>query len=177
MTGDGPDAVRHSGSAESSGPDDGPEGSPAHSAVTVRLSDEQSLEVDKQRLEDLARATALAEGATGEISITLAGPGRMAELNQKYMGKPGPTDVLSFPIDEAPLGGPGPGAPPRMIGEVVICPEVARNQAPDSLESELDLLVVHGVLHLLGYDHGTEEGAAEMRRLEHLLAGRSGASA
>lgn len=64
-----------------------------------------------------------------------------------------------------------------MIGEVVICPEVAEQQAEGGVESELDLLVAHGVLHLLGYDHDTEDHAARMRLREHDLTGRWGARA
>ncbi len=64
-----------------------------------------------------------------------------------------------------------------MIGEVVLCPEVAAQQAPSDLDAELDLLTAHGVLHLLGYDHDTEAGAEQMRAREHALTGQSGARA
>jgi probable rRNA maturation factor len=133
--------------------------------------------VDIERIIRVATRTAESEGATGEISITLVIPDRMAELNERYMGKSGPTDVLSFPIDGP--GDPGLGAegPPRLIGEVVLCPEVAAQQATAGVEAELDLLVAHGVLHLLGYDHDTESGAEQMRLREHKLTGRSGARA
>jgi probable rRNA maturation factor len=133
--------------------------------------------VDIDRIIRVATRTAESEGAAGEISITLVIPDRMAELNEQYMGKGGPTDVLAFPIDGP--GDPGlvAGGPPRLIGEVVLCPEVAAGQATAGVESELDLLVAHGVLHLLGYDHATESGAKQMRLREHNLTGRSGAEA
>ena len=144
--------------------------------LDVTLSNEQSLEVDEARLASMARRTADAEGALGEISITLVDSDRMLELNRAYMGEARLTDVLAFPIDDEPHD-LGDDVPPRMIGEVVVCPEVAFEQAEEGLEAELDLLVAHGVLHLLGYDHDTEAAAAGMRAREERLTGRSGARA
>jgi probable rRNA maturation factor len=107
----------------------------------------------------------------------------MAELNAEHMGQPGPTDVLSFPLDADDLGagdlGAGAGrdlgtGPPLHLGDVVLCPEVARQQAPDHCgteEAELALLVIHGVLHVLGHDHAEEaEAAAMVARERHHLA-------
>jgi probable rRNA maturation factor len=149
--------------------------------VTVTLTDEQDVEVDHDRIVDVAVRTAASERASGEISITLATPERIAELNRQYLGHEGPTDVLSFPIDgpDEPDAGAGPfsSGPPRMIGDVVLCPAIAARQTTSGLEAELDLLTAHGVLHLLGHDHDTEEGAAEMRRLEERLTGQAGARA
>jgi probable rRNA maturation factor len=144
--------------------------------VNVTLTDEQDLEVDLDRIAEVARRTAASENASGEISITLVPSERIAALNAEYMGQSGPTDVLSFPIDGPDEQGPPGGGPPRMIGEVVLCPEVAA-QAPSGLDSELDLLIAHGVLHLLGYDHDTEAGAEQMRAREQDLTGQSGARA
>ena len=148
--------------------------------VTLSLDDEQDLPVDLARLGDLARAVAVSEGATGEISIILVGEERIAELNIEHLGGSGPTDVLAFPIDGLVTTAPDPAGPPVIIGEVVLCPAVAAAQAPpgpDGFAGELDLLVVHGVLHLLGYDHDTEENAARMRSREEAACGRSGARA
>jgi probable rRNA maturation factor len=145
--------------------------------VIVTLTDEQGIEVDPDRIVEVARRTAASENASGEISITLVPAERMAELNAEYMGEPGPTDVLSFPIDGPEEHGPPGVGPPRMIGEVVLCPEVAAEQATSGTEAELDLLTAHGVLHLLGYDHDTEAGAEQMRGRERDLTGRSGARA
>lgn len=133
--------------------------------------------VDIDRIIRVATRTAESEGAAGEISITLVIPDRMAELNEQHMGKAGPTDVLAFPIDGPGDPGLGAGGPPRLIGEVVLCPEVAAGQATAGVESELDLLIAHGILHLLGYDHATESGAEQMRRRERNLTGQSGAEA
>lgn len=147
----------------------------ASTPIRVVLSDEQTVKVNHARIVEVAIRTARSEGATGEISITLADRIAMAELNRIYMGEPGPTDVLSFPIDgPQPLA---PDGPPRMIGEVVLCPQVAWEQAPSDPESELDLLTAHAVLHLLGYEHDTEDNARQMRLREQELTGRAGARA
>ncbi len=145
--------------------------------VTVTVTDEQDVEVDRDRIVDVAERTAASERAFGEISISIVTPERIAELNQEYLGHEGPTDVLSFPIDGPGTQPPGGDAPPPLIGEVVICPAVAAAQESLALEAELALLTAHGVLHLLGHDHETEEAAAEMRRLEELFTGHAGARA
>jgi probable rRNA maturation factor len=104
------------------------------------------------------------------------------------MGREGPTDVLSFPIDNEPepsgrvpdSGGTGPGEPPspeipQLVGDVVICPAVAARNALEhecSLEDELALLIVHGVLHLLGWDHAADEEADRMEARERQLLSR-----
>ena len=105
--------------------------------------------------------------------------GEMAELNEAHRGKQGPTDVLSFTIDdgEAVEGSAGSVV---LLGDIVICPAVAAANAREhevSLEAELELLVVHGCLHLLGWDHevDAEAEAMEAREAEHL--GRFGRSA
>jgi probable rRNA maturation factor len=151
-----------------------------HLPVTLSLDDEQELPVDTERLGDVARRVAHAEGATGEISIILVGVDRITELNIEHLGGSGPTDVLAFPIDGLVTEAADPDGPPVVIGEIVLCPEIAAGQAPagsEGVAGELDLLVAHGVLHLLGYDHDTEGNAAEMRAREEAACGRSGARA
>jgi probable rRNA maturation factor len=150
-----------------------------HLPVTLSLDDEQEIPVDVARLGDVARRVAEGEGATGEISVLLVGTGRIAELNREHLGGSGPTDVLAFPIDGLVTEPSAPDGPPVVIGEIVLCPAVAAAQAPGEggLAGELDLLVAHGVLHLLGYDHDTEQHAAAMRAREEAAVGRSGASA
>lgn len=162
--------------------------------IRVILTDEQEIEVDHDRVVEVAMRTARSEGARGEISITLVPADRMAQLHLEYMNEPGPTDVLSFPVDGLVQQPPGdlPGhhpahadvsgedgldgaGPPIMIGEVVVCPAAARGG--ENLASEVDLLVAHGVLHLLGHDHGDGPGARRMRAAEKRLTGRSGARA
>lgn len=142
-----------------------------------KLLNEQTVPVDEARIAGVARRTAEAEGARGEISILLVDAARMAAINREHMGEEGPTDVLSFPIDGLVSEEPEPDGPPVVIGEVVLCPEVAGRQAAGDLAGELDLLVAHGVLHCLGHHHDTEEAAARMRAGERAATGRSGARA
>lgn len=104
-----------------------------------------------------------------ELSIALVDAEEMAVLNERYRGKSGPTDVLSFPCDDpCPVAGDEPIA----LGDVVLAPEIALSQAVEhgvTAEAELNLLLVHGVLHLLGYDHETDEGSAAMQAREEAL--------
>ena len=151
-----------------------------HLPIFLSLHDEQDLAVDTERLRDVAVRAAAGEGATGEISITLVDAVRIAELNARYLDVDGPTDVLSFAVDGLVTSPLGEGEPPVLIGDIVLCPEVAIAQAPtgpDGVVSELDLLITHGVLHLLGYNHDSEEAAAAMRSREEAVCGRSGARA
>ena len=129
---------------------------------------------------DHARWAALAEAVLrdervgdGELGLLFVDPRQMAELNCEHMGADGPTDVLAFPLD----GTDGASCASLLIGDVVVCPARAAEQAPDhlgpnhdgSLEDELALLVVHGVLHVLGYDHADAAGAAAMQARETQL--------
>ena len=128
-------------------------------------------------------------GPDTEMSLLFVDPTTIAELNERFLGSSGPTDVLAFPIDdELPpsgrqpdQGGRGPGSstdptdPPTLLGDVVVCPAVASRQAGErgvSADDELALLVVHGVLHLLDYDHAEPDEGAVMRRREQEILGR-----
>lgn len=105
-----------------------------------------------------------------ELSIAIVDLGEMTELNEQYRDKTGPTDVLSFPCDD-PCAVVGPDEPVA-IGDVVIAPDVAERQAAEyghTIEEELNLLLVHGVLHLLGYDHEDDDDAAAMQARERVL--------
>ncbi len=158
-------------------------------------ADEQSeVPVDLDRWCALAQAVLDAEGIHGlaELSLLFVARDEIAELNARFMGVTGPTDVLAFPLDagdgadDVDVVAAGPGAAsagpdraprdpddlPLLLGDVVICPTVARDQAPThagSLDDELALLVVHGVLHVLGWDHDTDEATARMRAREREL--------
>jgi probable rRNA maturation factor len=118
----------------------------------VLVSDRQPVHVDAPALARLAAEVLAAEGRGGEeLSLSFVDEAEIAELHQRYMGEEGPTDVLSFPLDEDGL-----------LGDVVVCPAVAARANLDAPEAELRLLVVHGVLHLLGYDHEEDGERAEM---------------
>ncbi len=132
----------------------------------VALSDRQDLPVDGDALAGLARSTLVAEGVrSGELSLSFVTTEEIADLHERYMGEPGPTDVLSFPQEDA-----GAGEEPRLLGDVVVCPRYALDEGRD-LEPELRLLVVHGVLHLLGYDHESEDDRREMWERQERYAG------
>ena len=156
----------------------------------VFCADEQGeVEIDIARWRELAEAVLATEGVRGatELSVLYIGEGPMTELNESYMGKRGPTDVLAFPIDAEEVevvSGPSslnrgpdrapadPGDLPLLLGDVVICPAIAAAQAAShagSLDDELALLLVHGILHVLGHDHAEPEETAKMRAREMQL--------
>ena len=129
--------------------------------MTVLVSDEQDDPIPMQSLSDLVGIVMEAEGLERDtvIDLTFVGEAAMTELNQTHMNKTGSTDVLSFPIEEAQQGIPprrDPAGPPVHLGDVFVCPRVVAANATKtdvSFSDELALVVVHGVLHLLGYDH------------------------
>ena len=126
-----------------------------HPAVLV--SDRQSRPLDLDDLVALGRRTLRAEGVmAGELSVSFVEDDEIADLHVRYLDEPGPTDVLSFPQD----GDAGDGAP--LLGDVVIAPAVAARNNPEDPDAEVRLLLVHGILHLLGYDHEEDGERAEM---------------
>lgn len=158
--------------------------------VEVFAADEQTdIPVDTMRWVRLAEKVLQAEGVKGEaeLSMLFVDEAAIADLNKRFLGKAGPTDVLSFPIDEEPVeggrspdsGGTGPGYLPAepsdlpvLLGDVVICPAVAMRNAPNhagTYDDEVALLVVHGILHLLGMDHIDETEAEAMEQREREL--------
>ena len=136
-------------------------------AIAVVGADEQNdVDVDVDRWCRLATDVLIAEGRRGELMLTFVDTGEIANLNAEHMGQQGPTDVLSFPLDRDE---PAHSDVPVLLGDVVVCPAVARDQAPEhagSLEDELALLVVHGVLHVLGHDHAHSDETALMQSRE-----------
>lgn len=165
-------------------------------ATEVFVADEQdAFVIDVERYARLVTDVLGAEGVRGEteVSLLFVEEEAIAELNQRFLGRSGPTDVLAFPIDDAPEpggrspdeGGTGPGgssyddaAMPLLLGDVVVCPAVASAGAAEhgvALQDEIALLVVHGLLHLLGMDHAEEMEAEEMERRERELLERFGA--
>jgi probable rRNA maturation factor len=141
--------------------------------MAVFLSDEQQREVDTDDLLALTRYVLAARRVPEdmEVSVLLVDEDTIAALNEQHMGKDGPTDVLAFPIDEP---GETPPDQPAVLGDVVLCPAVCAAQAPRfsrSEHEELQVLTVHGLLHLLGMDHADPVDEAEMFGLtDDLLA-------
>ena len=130
--------------------------------MTVEINNESGVEVDEQRLVALAifALDSLRIHPQTELSILLVDTDTMAAYHEKYMDEPGPTDVLSFPMDELRPPKDGEDPPLGMLGDIVLCPEVTAAQASDSNrtpDEEADYLLIHGLLHLLGYDHAEPE--------------------
>ncbi len=149
--------------------------------MSVEVANESGTEVDESSLVAVARHVLdrLGVSPLADLSLLLVDVVAMEELHVRWMSEPGPTDVLAFPMDELDLRGsrgvgpdgsdePDDGTP-VVLGDVVLCPEVAARQAVEaghSPEAELHLLCTHGVLHLLGYDHGEPAEHAEMFGLQ-----------
>ncbi len=141
--------------------------------MAVFVADEQPLPVDAQRLRRLADFV-LADRRVPramELSVLVVDREAIAALNAHHMDAEGPTDVLAFPIDMPGESEPGQ---PALLGDVVLCPDVAAEQAPahgQTPEAELELLLVHGILHLLGHDHAEPgEQQAMFTLTDRLLA-------
>jgi probable rRNA maturation factor len=144
------------------------EPSAADGPVVVGADEQDAVAVDVARWVELARAVLLDERRAGELTLTFVDRDEIAALNAEHLGKDGPTDVLSFPLDD---DAPQPGVP-VLLGDVVVCPAVAAEQAPahaGALDDELALLVVHGVLHVLGHDHAELDETTAMRARELTL--------
>lgn len=115
---------------------------------------------------DLARRVLEGEGVGPgcELNLTFVGVDEMTELNVEHMEGAGPTDVLSFPLDDD--GSEVFDGQPRLLGDVLICPDVVSAQAAGKPDDEMALMVVHGVLHILGMDHQHDDEAALMKAAE-----------
>jgi probable rRNA maturation factor len=136
--------------------------------VDVFLANEQELAIDEQRLAALARHVLEAEQVDGsaELSVLFVTTDHIRQLNARFAGEDHPTDVLAFPMMEEEDGA-------LLLGDVVVCPSIAEQNAArlgHGLSVELEALVVHGTLHLLGYDHqGVEDKAKMDRRMTEVL--------
>ena len=150
--------------------------------MSIEIANESGVDVDEAPIVDVARFALEQMGVSplAELSILLVELEPMSELHERWLEEPGPTDVMSFPMDELDTA-KRPDAPPSgpsLLGDIVLCPAFARDQAVSaghSLDDELHLLTVHGVLHLLGYDHAEPDEEKEMFGLqgELLLAWRT----
>jgi probable rRNA maturation factor len=153
--------------------------------LSIDIANESGVAVDEVALAAIARHVLdeMHIHPLAELSVLLVDEKAMTELHERWMGEPGPTDVLAFPMDELRpphLGGVNagragteePGPDPGLLGDVVLCPQVAAVQAREaghSTQAELELLAVHGILHLLGYDHAEPDEKAEMFGLQDRL--------
>jgi probable rRNA maturation factor len=138
--------------------------------VNVDVLDESGSDVDVVALTQLCRFVMrrMRLHPATELTVRLVDLQTITVLNEKWMGATGPTDVLSFPMDELNPGRDNRDPeeePEGYLGDIALCPEVAAQQAPaagHSTSDEVELLTVHGILHLLGYDHATPEEHSEM---------------
>ena len=149
--------------------------------MTIDVNNESGVEVDARALAELSRFVLdrLHVHPLAELSLLLVDPAAMEALHVQWMDEPGPTDVLSFPMDELRPGSEEREPEPGLLGDVVICPQVAETQAAGAghtSEDELHLLCTHGILHLLGYDHAEPDEEKQMFGLQaRLLAEWQGA--
>jgi probable rRNA maturation factor len=127
--------------------------------LAVEVENHTGWRIDEPAAAAAVRSTLAAEGVdAGDVGVLFVDEARIAELNGAHRGKPSPTDVLSFPLDG---GEELPAGVPRQLGDLVICPAVASAEG-----TELTTLLVHGALHLVGYDHETDDGRMLRRQAE-----------
>ena len=142
--------------------------------MSVEVNNESGVTVDESEIVALARHVLAATRVhpQAELSVVLVDEAAMEQLHVQWMDEPGPTDVLSFPMDELRPGNDTDDAVPGLLGDVVLCPQVAVRQAlaaGHSTQEELLLLTTHGILHLLGYDHAEPDEEKEMFDLQRKL--------
>jgi probable rRNA maturation factor len=142
--------------------------------MTIEINNESALEVDTERVLKLARFAlqALLIHPKSELAIQFVDEPTMEKLHIEWMDEPGPTDVLSFPMDELRPGIEGVASEPGLLGDIVVCPQVAAAQAEvagHSASNEICLLVTHGILHLLGFDHAEPDEEREMFGLQNQI--------
>lgn len=143
----------------------------------IEINNESAISIDESvllRLTDRNLAQ-LHVSPDADVAIVLVDEGAMEALHVQWMDEPGPTDVLSFPMDELRPGSEEHPTPPGLLGDIVLCPQVAETQAEaagHALMDELILLTTHGLLHLLGFDHAEPDEEHEMFGLQReLIAG------
>lgn len=142
--------------------------------MSVEILNESGIDVDVEEFARLARFTLrrMRVHPEAELCLKLVDEGTITEFNTRWMGKEGPTDVLSFPMDELRPGRDGEPEVEGILGDMLLCPQYAIAQAPQfsrTSEDEMHLLTIHGILHLLGYDHAEPEEEKEMFGLQARL--------
>ncbi|WP_062201873.1 rRNA maturation RNase YbeY [Demequina salsinemoris] len=140
----------------------------------IEVNNETDAQIDEIEFAELAKYVLgemhVAEEA--ELAIMFVDEAAMEQLHIQWMDEPGPTDVLSFPMDELRPGTAEDPTPAGLLGDIVVCPPVAADQAVKAghtAEEEMLLLTTHGILHLLGYDHAEPEEEKEMFALQRRL--------
>lgn len=145
--------------------------------MSVEVNNESAIVVDEHALQAVVgfALEALHVHQDAEVAIVLVDEAAMEQLHLQWMDEPGPTDVLSFPMDELRPGSDEFPTPPGLLGDIVLCPQVATAQAETAGHSPMEemlMLTVHGVLHLLGFDHATDDEEKKMFGLQgEILAG------
>jgi len=142
--------------------------------MSIEVLNESGSDADVNGLSRLARYVLdrMRIHPQAELCLKLVDADTIATLNAQWMDKQGPTDVLAFPMDELRPGGDQDELEEGVVGDVVLCPQVAAEQAPGNGQTpaqEVDLLTIHGILHLLGYDHAERDERAEMFALQARL--------
>ena len=142
--------------------------------MSVEINNESGVDVDETVLQRLTGFVfeSLHVHPETELGVSLVDESAIERLHVEWMGEPGSTDVLSFPMDELRPGRPDSQTPAGLLGDVVICPQVASEQAEAAghdLATEMNILLTHGMLHLLGFDHATPVEEAEMFGLQRDL--------
>jgi probable rRNA maturation factor len=142
--------------------------------MAIDVNNESGWELDEQAVLDIARYALqrMRIHSLSELSVIAVDADAMEQLHIQWMDEPGPTDVMSFPMDELRPGKDDEEPPQGLLGDIVLCPEVADKQAVTAghtAADELHLLTVHGALHLLGYDHAEPEEEREMFALQAKL--------
>jgi probable rRNA maturation factor len=135
--------------------------------MSIEINNESTMPVDEQAILRLATFALdhMHVHPDADLAIVLVDEGAMEQLHVQWMDEPGPTDVLSFPMDELRPGTEDDITPAGLLGDIVLCPQVAESQAVDAKHSTLDellLLTTHGILHLLGFDHAEPDEEKEM---------------
>ncbi len=135
--------------------------------MSIEVLNESGRDLDVSGLATLSRFVMdrMRVHPLAELCVTAVDEETIAELNQRWMEKDGPTDVLSFPMDELTPGRDDEDSPEGYLGDIALCPQVAEQQAPaagHTAQDEIELLTVHGILHLLGYDHAEPAEHQEM---------------
>ena len=142
--------------------------------MTIEITNESGLEVDLTRVQSLAEHVreALRLHPLVDVGVIFVDEAPMTDLHVRWMDEPGPTDVLSFPMDELRPGSEEMLSAEGVLGDVVICPQVARRQAEAAGHEEINeilMLLTHGILHLVGFDHAEPEEEKEMFALQREL--------